>query len=81
MSANKTVMTLRSPLMDSLAVFCGSGCFSTATGAGGWLAGGLPAIDEPQSAQKALPSGDCELQWGQSKNCGAPQSEQKRLPS
>jgi hypothetical protein len=79
MSANKTVMTLRSPLLASAASMLG--IFSATTGAGFGMGVGEPPRDDPQSAQKDLPMGEAALQLGQLKNCAAPHSAQKRFPS
>ncbi|MEI7976545.1 MAG: hypothetical protein WCH92_11205 [Betaproteobacteria bacterium] len=81
MSANKTVMTLRSPLLASVVSNGGLGIFSATTDAGFGMGVCEIPSDEPQSAQKDLPMGDAALQFGQLKNCAAPHSEQKRFPS
>jgi len=80
-SANKTVMTLRSPLLASVASSAGLGIFSATTGAGFVMDVCEPPSDEPQSAQKDLPMGEAELHFGQLKNCAAPHSAQKRFPT
>jgi len=68
MSANKTVMTLRSPLLASVASSLGLGIFSATTGAGFAMGVCEPPSDDPQSAQKYLPMGEVELHFGQLKN-------------
>ena len=68
MSANKTVMTLRSPLLASVASSVGLSIFSATTGAGFAIGFCEPPSDDPQSAQKDLPMGEADLHCGQLKN-------------